>query len=312
MIDKIVELPFIKSLGWSSLIAIIAGLIPLLGKMGIITSITSSKVERLLFSKEKRAYIGVINFVLTYLLVVFVTSSMTVMVSRVSFSMAGFNTIAIITLFSLILLLAIIYSPESIFIRFGKRALIFSLIIHMVHIFSLFIFTPILISASFNESNMTQLEIESMFNDPLKYKNTLLLLLLILSVANLLFLAISYFTTINFFKKFSTEKYYVVDASDSSHWFIYHPVDKEHILLGNDVSLDSATVFKIEERKKLLTEKINRLRLTNYSNESKTQEKVKKKNGYISPDPRRRVTRKSSFPEIGRFSRRRRLGKLRR
>ncbi|WFR62800.1 hypothetical protein P9222_32635 [Paenibacillus amylolyticus] len=64
------------------------------------------------------------------------------------------------------------------------------------------------------------------------------------------------------FSKYEYECFYVLDQEyEDMKWFIYHLIDKELFLLGNSEYIHDATIFRTEERSKILSEKIHLLKI---------------------------------------------------
>nr|WP_154959736.1 hypothetical protein [Paenibacillus xylanexedens] len=89
-----------------------------------------------------------------------------------------------------------------------------------------------------------------------------LLSLLFTSSMFVLLIIMTFFQLREKFSKYDYECFYVLDQEDQEmKWFIYHLIDKENFLLGNNEYIHDATIFRTEERSKILSEKIHLLRI---------------------------------------------------
>lgn len=297
VLNEVIEILKIKSFGWGGVTVILGAIIPLFTKKSIITSITSSKVEKLLFSKEKRMYINITNFLLAYLVINFVTLLFAISFSKAGVTMAFFNTVSVITIVSLLIIMMIILVSDSYFSEHltGFGFTLFSFSFFAIHMVCLFLVAPFLIAATLN-SSLTQEQITMLFNHPIEYKNQISVVLIVLCVANLIFEILAYSTKTAFFQKFIYERFFIID-SDSIQWYIYHPMDKDHVLLGNNASLSGATIFKIKEKNDILTCNIHVLHKSNKTGKPKKEKKRGKKIELQTSHHRRRFVSSSSFSE---------------
>ncbi|WP_425339956.1 hypothetical protein, partial [Paenibacillus ihuae] len=78
MFEAIIDLPVVKTLGWGGMISLLGIIIPLIWRLNPITTLTSTKFERILFSKEKRLWvrfffdIGIVLLSIFYSIIFFV------------------------------------------------------------------------------------------------------------------------------------------------------------------------------------------------------------------------------------------------
>ncbi|MDN8591627.1 hypothetical protein Q0V21_22950 [Paenibacillus sp. 11B] len=254
--------------GLSSIIIFIGALYTFLRKNQFITTLTSTKIEQLFFSKEKKMILKTIYF-LSQLILGFVFSViLTTVYYFIEVGEYFIQYVSIIGAFSYLLILYISLRKNSYFDKNLSRVqnIIlwkFMLLVQTLCMFSLF---PISVAQSILSGKVSFSPTPSD-----QFILTIVAATIVLGLSTLVFMIIIKFSNKKINEKFSEYDYdcfYITDKHDTSlKWFVYHLIDKENFLLGNSKIKEEAAIYRVEERKNVLTEKIHILRLKKNSNE---------------------------------------------
>ncbi len=170
--------------------------------------------------------------------------------------------ISIIGTFLYLVVLYITLTQKSVFDKRFSRSknLNFTVSLLLLQTFCFFSVMPGFIASSVSEGSLvltTDKPGELLINITL-----CLLSLLFTSSMFVLLIIMTFFQLREKFSKYDYECFYVLDQEDQEmKWFIYHLIDKENFLLGNNEYIHDATIFRTEERSKILSEKIHLLRI---------------------------------------------------
>ncbi|MCL6601238.1 MAG: hypothetical protein K6T94_00035 [Paenibacillus sp.] len=272
MIKEIIELPIVKALGWGWIVSLLGIVITLIWELNPVTTLTSTKFERILFSKEKKVSVRIIRNIGTIILsIVFsvVLFSIYVMLynteqftsdqTNIDISML---IIAIVFLCSMTILF--IVGNFNVPLKVSKYGLIYwsfnSKEKKLIWIFSVYLLYVVsgfsLLSSAFADAFTGG---EDLTGDNLS------IFIIILLTNNMFLVAISKMIFTVLIKKFAryTGETYYYDENDGQRWYIYHLAEKSTYLLGNTVDPKNTEVFTTIEKSELLSKKINVYRIPN-------------------------------------------------
>ncbi|MCL6605617.1 MAG: hypothetical protein K6T94_22360 [Paenibacillus sp.] len=261
MWSQLAEIPLTKALGWGSFVLFFGSIVTYLRRMQVVTSLTSTKVEKLLFTKEKRLFVNLIQYLLQTLFAV-----MTFCIFTLLFYEYGTNNSAVlmfisVAVISYLMLIYISLTDENFLDRKLKRGTtaLISVIILFVHILCLFMIIPGYFAVVLlNESDTTNI---NLIEDLWMLFLGIVLFLMFISGVLVLFTRHTSKLLFDKFNRFLDEYFYITEKDTSTKWFIYHPIDNDYILLGNKEVPDNAIIYRTVERKKILEEKIYMLKV---------------------------------------------------
>ncbi|WP_315794626.1 hypothetical protein [Paenibacillus sp. BIC5C1] len=263
MWDRILDGQFLSKLGGlGGIVAILSFMWTFFKKNQVITSLTSSKIERLISSKEKRTLIKISNYIFYVMIGSIFSVFLTVLYYNLGVNEYFTFCISIIGTIFYFTILYVSLTQKSIFDKRLSRSknLTFTLIVLTLQTLCFFSVLP-----SFLASNIAEGSLVLTMDKPevLLINLTLSLITLCFSSSMFVLLIIMTFTQLREkFTRYAYECFYVLDQEDQEiKWFIYHLLDKDHFLLGNCEYIHDATIFRTEERSKLLSEKIHLLKL---------------------------------------------------
>jgi hypothetical protein len=258
MWDKVLDGQFLTKLGgMGGIVAILSFMWTFFKKNQVITSLTSSKIERLISSKEKRTLIKIFNYIFYVIIGSVFSVFLTVLYYNLGVNEYFTLGISIIGTCFYFIIVYISLTKRSIFDKRLSRSknLTFTLIVLTIQTLCFFSVLP-----SFLASNLTEGSLVLTMDKPeVSLINlTLSLISLCFSSSMFVLLIIMTFTQLREkFTKYAYECFYVLDQEDrGKKWFIYHLLDKDHFLLGNSEYIHDATTFRTEERSKIISEKI--------------------------------------------------------
>lgn len=272
MIKEIIELPIVKTLGWGGIISFLVIVIPFIWRLNPITTLTSTKFERILFSKEKRLSVRIFWDVGTLILSIFF------FVVLFSFYFALFSTkhftdnkseidvtiLIISIIFFCSIYVLYIVSNFNLSLKFSKygiaywffnsknKKLMWILSIYFLYLISGFSLLPSAFADLINErKNFTR--------DDLSLGIVLLLInnLTLVIISKMIFRAL-----IKKFARYTGETFYY-DGEDGQRWYIYHLAEKSTYLLGDSVDPNDAKVITTIDKSEILSKKINVYRIPN-------------------------------------------------
>lgn len=263
MWDRILDGQFLSKLGGvGGIVAILSFMWTFFKKNQVITSLTSSKIERLISSKEKRTLIKISNYIVYVILGFIVSVFLTLLYFNLGMNEYVTLVISIIGTCLYFIIVYISLTKNSFFDkRFSRlKNFKFSLIILMVQILCFFSVLPSFLASSIAEGS---LELTLDKPEVLIVNLTLTLFSLLFTSSMFVLLIIMTFSQLREkFSKYEYECFYVLDQEyEDMKWFIYHLIDKELFLLGNSEYIHDATIFRTEERSKILSEKIHLLKI---------------------------------------------------
>ncbi|MEN1988181.1 hypothetical protein [Paenibacillus hubeiensis] len=250
---------------WGGLGLAFVTLFSFLRKNQVITTLTSSKVERLLSSKEKRTVIKILNFIMFVIIGFIFSIILTIAYYNLSSIESIIPVVIIVGILAYLIVAYIMVIKRTAFDKYLSESanLKLTMIIFMIQMLSFFSIGPLGISFLILDG-----KINLTFNQPEELLNNLLLCGVVLVV----FVLLSATTLVQLrdkFSKYHYECFYILEQGNTNErWFIYHLMDNERFLLGNKEFKQDATVFRTEERSKILTEKIFLLKLLKNNEES--------------------------------------------
>ncbi|MEK3827163.1 hypothetical protein [Paenibacillus sp. FSL K6-1558] len=263
MWDRILDGQFLSKLGGvGGIVAILSFMWTFFKKNQVITSLTSSKIERLISSKEKRTLIKISNYIFYVTIGLIASTFLTIIYMLIDLKGYLVFVISIIGTFLYLVVLYITLTQKSVFDKRFSRSknLNFTVSLLLLQTFCFFSVMPGFIASSVSEGSLvltTDKPGELLINITL-----CLLSLLFTSSMFVLLIIMTFFQLREKFSKYDYECFYVLDQEDQEmKWFIYHLIDKENFLLGNNEYIHDATIFRTEERSKILSEKIHLLRI---------------------------------------------------
>ncbi|OME07841.1 hypothetical protein BSK64_06175 [Paenibacillus odorifer] len=272
MWDQFIELPFVKSLGWGWIIPIISGLLPLILKLQPVTALTSTKLEQILLSKEKRLSLRIAEYIFHSLLISIVSSSsffafygiynIPFVLSHqkiIDFSMNSLAILFIVTLIILMLVSILKWKPKVKFFNwlFGTKNKQINWIMGTLILFFIASFTLIPNSLA---SGVVRGNIK--FDGTNQVIAFTVIFVIAMFIFCLCFFGFAkHISTLVFskFRRYSGKTFYFLEKKDgySIKWYIYHPVDKVKYLLGDTALPEEAKLFKFIEKKELLEKEIH-------------------------------------------------------
>ncbi|MEI2281670.1 hypothetical protein [Paenibacillus polysaccharolyticus] len=255
MWNQIVEgFSFSKIGGWSSIFIAAVTLFTFLRKNQVITTLTSTNVEKLISSKEKRILIKIIHYFF-YIFIGFIFSIfLTILYYNIGVKI---DFSFILFLIGAVLYLIVVYimiTKKSIFDNKLTRArnIFLSMNIFIAHLFCFLSVVPVYVATYLSSTD---------FSITLDQTHELYVCVMALVVSSVLFITWHLITGVQLREKFSEYQYqcfYIIDQEDKNvSWFIYHLIDKDRFLLGDKEYKEDANVFRIEERTKIFSEKIH-------------------------------------------------------
>ncbi|MDN4604874.1 hypothetical protein P5G61_26855 [Paenibacillus sp. F6_3S_P_1C] len=263
MWDRILDGQFLSKLGGvGGIVALLSFMWTFFKKNQVITSLTSSKFERLVSSKEKRTMIKISNYIF-YVIIGLIASTFLTLIYMV-IDLKGYLVfvISIIGTFLYFVVLYISLTKKSVFDKRFSRSknLNFTVSLLLLQTFCFFSVMPGFIASSASEGSLV---LTTDNTGELLINITLCLLSLLFASSMFVLLIIMTLSQLREkFSKYDYECFYVLDQEyEDMKWFIYHLIDKEHFLLGNSEYIHDATIFRTEERSKILSEKIHLLKI---------------------------------------------------
>ncbi|MEI2396137.1 hypothetical protein [Paenibacillus phytohabitans] len=272
MIEEIIELPIVKTLGWGGMISLLGIVIPFIWRLNPITTLTSTKFERILFSKEKRLsvkffwnvgtiFLSIFFFVIlfSFYFALFSTKhftnnkseiDLTILVISILF-FCSISILYIVSNFNFSLKVSKYGITYWIFNSRNKK-LTWILSIYFLYLVSSFSLLPSAFADLVNER-------KKLTSDDLFLGIALLLInnLVLVIISKMIFRAL-----IKKFARYIGETFYY-DGDDGQRWYIYHLADKSTYLLGDAVDPNDSEVFTTIEKSELLSKKINVYRIPN-------------------------------------------------
>jgi hypothetical protein len=259
--SQITEWPVITKIsGLGSILVFIGTLVAFIRKNQIITTVTSTKIEQLFFSKEKKLYVKLFKFFMNFIFSVLCSCLLIVFLYEIKISSSIVYWILWGAVISYIILLYISYFKLEIFNRLIPKTynLMVVFIIFIFHIACLFSVIP-----GFLVSTLLESQLSINFNEIEHLLSAILIVFLSIIFVNFCFVALTIQTATQLLKrygKYSEESFYI-KTQENIKWYIYYPIDSEYFLLGNELHIEEATVFRTEKRSDILLEKIYLLRL---------------------------------------------------
>ncbi|WP_438498500.1 hypothetical protein [Paenibacillus sp. IHBB 3054] len=268
MLDQIVKVINSKIIGLGGIVAILGTIILPLLKAQPITALTSTKLEKVLFTKERRASVKLAYFFLQWIISSTFAILFAFFLYTLDISFIVVTCIIIVASFTYMTLQYIISTEKSLLDKHLPNGLniIISILFLLVHTSSIFTALPSFFAAVVSSSNFSEDEKISA-----GFWTMMAIFFAINCGVNLFLLSSARNTFKEFIRKFNkylSEGFYIVEANSDKKWYIYHPTDKDNVLLGNKESAEEATEFRIIERKKVLEHTINYLRVPKVSEES--------------------------------------------
>ncbi|MEC0234970.1 hypothetical protein P4H71_11590 [Paenibacillus kribbensis] len=259
MLDQISK--FLSAFGYTGgIIGLLVALFGFISKLKPITLLTSTCTEKILLSKEKRFIVTITNFCFQtlYVSLLFFGTLM------YSFNLNQKHYVAIsiilltITIMGVILLILInLFEKIKIFVRsivFSTKPLtkILTAIFYLLIIFSYISFIPYYMG-----SHAAALLVVDLNKTE---QQTLLLSALMLSILLSGFLVGGLklmFSTMNANRyNLYGRALFIQEQGTLKKWFIYHPTNKVHFILGDTPNPSESTVYRFIETTVLLNEKI--------------------------------------------------------
>lgn len=234
-----------------SIASVAIGLIAMIFKTQPLTLLTSTKIEKVYFSKEKNFLVGMGNIIVLSN-VAFLFSILLTWVFFILEVDGGFLNISFI-----IYVLALIMSGYFTFLKKKgcekerrNRILSFaSLFIAFLQLYSIF---PVTLSDALKK--------EELFLDNAK-QNIYLILFLCLGmfIVNTVFTIFSkgifeHYRSI--WRDYSKEVFYIINEDSKKRWYIYHLIDRNNMLLGDSIDIKKAAIFKILSKEELFKQEV--------------------------------------------------------
>lgn len=276
VISEILELPFVKALGWGWLLPILLSSVPFIWKFQPVTTLTSTKFERVLFSKEKRLSLKVLGVIGNVIMAFFASiGSYTIYFalyntklfkSHYSYIDTTITIIATMFLVSTIILFLVgnfnwkLKAPKySIFewiLNSREKRLLWVFSFHMVFIVSCFSLLPSSLAGEVTKGNIH-----------FANKTVIITFGVALLITNSFLVAATKAIFKSIIKKFAryTGETFFYEEEDSVRWYIYHLATKDTYLLGDAVNPDDAKVFKTIAKEELLSQRIYVYKIPNES-----------------------------------------------
>lgn len=233
-----------------------------------ITALTSTKLEKVLFTKERRASVRIVYFILQWIISCIATLISAIFFYSIHISFSAVACIFLATSITYLFVQYIISTEKTLLDKYLKKTLSLSISVMLLlaHIILIFIAFPSFFAAIMNSSKLTGLT-----NVPSDYWLSIGVFAIIICGFNILALLNVRNTLREFSKKinkFISEGFYINEKDSSVKWYIYHPIDKDNILLGNKEPNGEATEFRIIERKKVLDYTIKYIRIPKATEDS--------------------------------------------
>ncbi|MCG7377798.1 hypothetical protein MH215_12405 [Paenibacillus sp. ACRSA] len=263
MWDRILDGQFLSKLGGvGGIVTLFSFMLTFFKKNHVITSLTSSKIERLISSKEKRTLIKISNYIVYVILGLIASTFLTLIYMVIDLKGYLVFVISIIGTFLYLVVLYITLTKKSVFDKRFSRSknLNFTVSLLLLQTLCFFSVMPSFIASSVSEGSLV---LATDKPGELLINITLCLLSLLFASSMFVLLIIMTFSQLREkFSKYDYECFYVLDQEyEDMKWFIYHLIDKEHFLLGNSEYIHDATIFRTEERSQILSEKIHLLKI---------------------------------------------------
>ncbi|WP_338541813.1 hypothetical protein [Paenibacillus tundrae] len=268
MWSQIAEWSIISKIsGLGSIIVFIGTLVAFIRKNQLITTVTSTKIEQLFFTKEKKLYVRMFKFFMNFIFSVLCSCLIIIFFYEIKISSSIVYYILWGAITSYVVLIYVSYFKIDVFDRLLPKAnkFIVVCIIFIFHIGCLFSFIPGFLVVTILES---QLSIN--FNVIEQLLGAIIAIIITITFVNICFVALTIQTATQLLKKYNkySEECFYIKAPDNIKWYIYYPIDNEYFLLGNELHIEEATIFCTKQRSEILSEKIYFLRLLRNGEES--------------------------------------------
>lgn len=268
MWDQIVGFLSNKLIGAGGLVAILGAIILPLLKAQPITALTSTKLERILFTKERRASVKLAYFIVQWGISCTLPILIAFFLYTIHISFIVVTCIIIVASFTYMTLQYIISTEKSLLDKYLPNGinLLLSMIFLLVHTTLIFVALPSFYAAAASSGNFS-----ADGEIPAGFWTAMAILFAINCFVNLFLLISARSIFKEFIKKFNkylSEGFYIVEENSDKKWYVFHPTDKDNILLGNKESAEEATEFRIIARKKVLEHTINYIRVPKVIEES--------------------------------------------
>ncbi|MEK3658198.1 hypothetical protein NSQ29_01385 [Paenibacillus sp. FSL F4-0236] len=261
MWDQIIGFLSNKLIGAGGLVAILGAIILPLLKAQPITALTSTRLERVLFTKERRASVKLAYFIVQWIISCTLATLFAFFLYTLNISFIVVTCIIIVASFTYMTLQYIVSTKKSLLDKHLSSGLniIISVMFLLVHTATIFTALPSFFAGVASFSNFSA-------DDKITAEFWIMMAIFfaVNCVVNLFLLLSARNTFKEFIKKFNkyiSEGFYIVEANSDKKWYVFHPTDKDNILLGNKESAEEATEFRIIERKKVLEYTINYIRV---------------------------------------------------
>lgn len=272
MWNQIAELGFIKKLGWGAGVILIGALFTQFKKLKPVTTLSSTKVEKLLYTKEMRTSASIMLFIFHVFIASLVLYGLTGILY--AFYKSTFISIAKNQLDTVTLIILGIYILSS-FILFisanfqkGIIEWIFksregringTFVILTIFTLSSFFFFPNIIVSSVISGSITYENNSELIGIIL----AAVIILIPVSAFNVFALKRLWATLLQKLRSYSGEYFYILFEGDPQRWFVYHQIENELFLIGDSEISDDSKIFKTIEKKDLITKKIYVYRVMN-------------------------------------------------
>ncbi|MEK4189962.1 hypothetical protein [Paenibacillus sp. FSL L8-0494] len=272
MWNQIAEFPLFKTLGWGSVIIFIGTLVTQIKKLQPITTLSSTNVEKLLYTKEMRISVNVLTFIFHAFITTMISSGLSFLLYEVytnffidvtiqSLNIVTFVFFGIAMLSLLILFISVNFKKGIIEILFKSRdgRINSTLIILAIFAITSFCMFPNILVSSVIIGDVDYENNAELFAIFLAF----LLVLTPVSSFNLVVLKRVWKLILKKLRSYSGEYYYILQDGDAKRWFVYHQIEKDLFLIGDSVLTEDSKVFKTIEKKELITMKIFVYRVLN-------------------------------------------------
>ncbi|AIQ68701.1 hypothetical protein [Paenibacillus graminis] len=272
MWNQIAEFPFIKTLGWGSIIIFIGTLVTQIRKLQPITTLSSTNVEKLLYSKEMRISVNMLTFLFHAFITTTISSGLCFLLYEVY---TNFFNHATIEFFNIVTFVIFGFAMVSLLILFisanfkkGIIEVLFksrdgrinsTLIILSIFAITSFCLFPNILVTSVITGNVGYKNNAELFAIFLAF----LLVLTPVSSFNLVVLKRIWKLILKKLRSYSGEYYYILLDGNANKWFVYHQIEKDLFLIGDSELTEDSKVFKTIEKKELITKNIFVYRVLN-------------------------------------------------
>lgn len=242
------------------ILSFIIGILFFVGRSRFLTMFTSTKIEKLVYSKEKNFFIKATKIILVVILISATLFYYSVLLIILKFKCA----LIIITIGVLAILLlgaffyAIIYFKKGLKKYFEEAdRKIASLFLLLYNLLS-FSFIPLIAGSLFtlNEEDVKQI---TDINKLIEFKFLIFLIIIFFIFIGSLCLCLFENTSILITKEIRVEKHLFIkleNGTDVVKWYIFHLNESNQFLLGDNPVQDKCTVYKFIEKEDLMKKEI--------------------------------------------------------